>query len=155
MNKRKLVELVFAEIGLSNVFRTLTSEQLQQAAIQIEGFLASSEANGYPFGYPFDFQNGAVNLDVELSIPPYSYEFCIAGGAITIAPSYGTEISPQTSQKFTRGQNAILSFKPIKPRRGLNVPAGRGNWSWIPWLQPSQGGNFLPNPVSNPIEDER
>ena len=155
MNKGTLVQKAFQELGLSSVYFSFTEEQKQQAAFSMEAWLATQDSNGYSIGYPFELNNNSIDLQREYQVPLYAIEFIIAGAASALAPAYGIDISRQTSEKLSRSMYAIaLRSKPPK-RRGDGVPAGKGNYSWIPWgIGGSGSGNFLNDPNENRFKDQ-
>tara|TARA_R110000851_G_scaffold258718_1_gene411196 strand:+ start:1472 stop:1903 length:432 start_codon:yes stop_codon:yes gene_type:complete len=125
--KRKIINQAMTEIGLGSYNFDAQPEDLQDALFKLNVMLAEWTVYGAVTGALTPFVD---DLDVDSLIPMTDVQAVVSGLAVSIAPSFGKQVSPSTTMSAFNGRRAIIKRNAIvlgKRSDSAAVPAGAGH----------------------------
>jgi len=143
-SKRQFVTAAFDEIGLASYVFDVTPEQLQSALRRLDAMMASWNALGIRLAYPLPSNPDDSDLDEITNVPDSANEAIYTSLAISLAPSYGKQVMPDTKSRAKQAYNTLLSRAafPMQQQLPATMPSGAGNKTWR-----SDNTPFLRRPV--------
>jgi P22 tail accessory factor len=146
-SKRDIIEQAFSEIGKGGYEFDLQPDVLQSALRQLDAMMATF---GGALGAKIGFSGGDGFGDVSQTagVPDWAVEALYLNLAIRLAPSFGKQVSVDTTKSAKAAYNAML-MRTIQPRtRVLTGYAGGGSrYSTLP--EPEED---LITETNNPLE---
>ena len=142
--KREYIEQAFGELGLAAYVYDLTPDQLNAAGRKLDAMVAGWNSNGVRIGWPMALSPKNIDIDVDTKSPDVAHEAIFLNLAVRLAPSYGKQLSPQTSIFADTAYSNLLNqtSSPTPTRRfPTTMPKGAGN-------KPHRYGNgnpFMPS----------
>lgn len=127
--KREIIVDAFQEIGRAEYIYGITAEEYQGALRRLDSMMASWAAQGIDVGYLLPTDQSESSLDQASGMPDSANLTVSAGLAISIGPSYGMTVSPQTVATFNEAYNALLTQGTSIPElvKSRRLPVGAGN----------------------------
>lgn len=129
--KQEFVNDAFDEIGLANYNFDLQPEQLQSAVRKLDRMMATWNGDGIRLGYPLPSSPSSSSLTTATNVPDSANDAIVLNLAISIAPSFGKQVSMETKAMAHSSYLSLLSDFAIPPQMQLNdLPLGAGNKPW-------------------------
>lgn len=126
--KGDLVEAALTEIGIAGNEFDVVPEDMEKDIRRLDSMLAEWVNQGLLLGYPTNSSPNTTEEDTESNIPDIAHEAVITNLALRLAPSYGKQVSPETSKIAKNSLTYLLgrTVKPI-PRQLPTMPRGAGH----------------------------
>lgn len=129
--KREFIIDAFDEIGLASFNFDLQPEQMQSALRKLDRMLATWNGKGIRLGYPLPSTPKSSNLDDSANVPDSAHEAIVLNLAISIAPSFGKTVSPETKGMAKSAYQSLLSdFAKPSEMQISGIPKGAGSKSY-------------------------
>lgn len=143
--KRQFCTAAFEEIGLASFVYDLTDAELLSACKRLDTMMATWNARGIRISYPIPSTPETTNIDEETNVPDAANEAIILNLAVSLAPSYGKVVSPDTKAMAKYALNTlfgwVVSNNMIEKQLPALLPSGAGN-------KPTATGNpFIGTPT--------
>lgn len=123
--KRQLVEDAFAEIGLATYIFDIEPDAIIRATRKMDGILARWNSEGIRIGYPL---SSTPDPDDICDIPDVAYNAIVQNLGLSLAPSYGKQVSPDLRIEAGKAYKQLLSFTMVVPEVDISyLPSGAGN----------------------------
>lgn len=147
-SKRQFVTAALEEMGLAAYVFDMQPEQLQSALRRLDAMMANWNGKGIRVSYPLPTSPQDSDLDEETDVPDSANQAIITNLAVTLAPSYGKMVMPETKAIAKDSYNTLLQRAAMPPQMQLpkTMPAGAGNKPWR-----VQGDPFI-RPPSVPVD---
>lgn len=146
--KRQYITKAFSKLGLAAYVYDLTTEQLNDAAGDLDAMMAGFNANGIRIGWPMASNPDDIDLDVDTKSTDVAHEAIYLGLAIRIAGDYGKQITPSMGQQADAAYSNLLNqtLAPVPEMQFPNtLPRGAGAKPW----RYQNGNPFVRRPVDN------
>ncbi|WP_412021536.1 packaged DNA stabilization gp4 family protein [Burkholderia cepacia] len=126
--KQELVEGAYEEIALAGYVFDLEPEELETGLRRCDRLGAEWDAMGIRIGYNIADSDGS-SLDDESGVPDWAQNAFITNLALSIAPTIGKQVSPQTMMAARRGMRALLigNYEIPQMQMPRQMPIGTGN----------------------------
>lgn len=148
--RRNYITKAFSKLGMASYVYDLTTDQLNDAAKDLDAMIAGFNANGIRIGWPMSSDPDNIDLDVDTNSPDYAHEAIYLGLAIRISSDYGKQLSPLNAQLADSAYSNLLNqtlFKTPEMQFPNTMPKGAGSKPWR-----YQNGNPFVRPPSGSIE---
>ena len=143
--KRQFVEQAFEEIGLAAYVFDLTPDQMQSALRRLDAMVAGWNATGIRIGWPMPSSPMNSDIDVDTAVPDSANEAIYLNLALSLAPSFGKVVSPETKINANSARNNLLNHT-LAPTPECQfpgtLPLGAGAKPW----RGSGHTHFIPAP---------
>ena len=128
--KLDLIGAAFEEIGLAGYEFDLTPEEQAGALRRLDALMASWNAVGIRIGYALPSTPGGSDINAQSGITDDAYQAAYTALAISVAPTFGKQVSNETRTAAKRGYDTLLARALSDPPR-VQLPgtmiAGSGN----------------------------
>jgi len=128
--KRQILTEAFEEIGLAGYIFNLAPADVMSALRKLDALVASWEASGLTYGWPFSSNPNDSDPDDEITVPDAAIQPLVCNLALRIAPSFGKQASIETRSAALSGLNILRTQRAFIPKQQFadNVPIGSGNY---------------------------
>lgn len=137
--KRKIINEAFTEIGLGSYNFDAQPEDLQNALLRLNAMLSEWTLAGADTGADTPFVD---DLDADSLVPMTDIRAVICGLAVSLAPSFGKIVSPDTMKAAVNGKRLVIKRNATIPSKKIDVaavPAGAGH-KWIDQINLAESG---------------
>ena len=127
--KRQLIDAALEEIGLDPVNFDVDGAEQQKCARRLEALIAKWDAENIPLGYALSDEPEDINIDAESGLRNWAYEAVYLNLAVSIAPTFGKQIMPDTKKAAHQAKIATRAKTYIITQRQYpnTMPVGSGN----------------------------
>lgn len=146
--KRQLISEAFAELGLAGHEFDITPEEQQTALRRLDTMMAAWEVRGVRIGYAFPSSPDDSDPDTDSGLPDYAVEAAYRKLSISLAPSFGKQVSSDTKRAANDAYDVLLwsAAQPIEQQQPSTMPRGAGSRIASAAQQP-----FFPTPSNSPL----
>ncbi len=110
LTKRQFVQKAFEELGLASYVFDLTPDELHSAVVRLDSLMSSWYAINIKINYPMMDDPDFATLDQQTDVPQAANEAIILNLALSLAPSYGKNLSQDTRVNAKKAYNNLMSF---------------------------------------------
>lgn len=127
--KKQIIVDAFCGIGIIDILYDSDATLLQYGLRQLDNMMSSWEANKISLGYLLPSSPDASSIDDYSGLPDYAVNAVINNLSISLANSYGKQVSQDLSVKAHRGLEDIKAYTHEVPVVQLDrrLPLGQGN----------------------------
>lgn len=129
LTKRDIITRAFEELGLGAYQYDLQPEDLNTAVRRLDSLMAKWAGYGIETGYPLSMPGDTNTIDQEIGLITQLIDGASCALAISLAPQYGKQPSPETRREARNGFVNGLRLASVPPQKAINVtnvPAGAG-----------------------------
>ncbi len=129
MKKREIIELAYQELGYADYRFDLDTEDEQIALRRLDSMMASWFGSGISLGYLLPSTPSSSSIEDDSYLPDWAIEAVYTNLAISLAPTIGKVVQPETRLNASRSYGNLLSRTntPILRRLRRDTPLGSGN----------------------------
>lgn len=139
MTAEEMVEDALTEIRVKPIGVDLEDAYVTRGIRALNQMMAAYSAIGRGLGYtPIAAKTETV------TVPDWAEEYVMLDLAMTLAESFGKQVSPQTLSRYERGRRAVLHMTVSMPDRQYfpeTLPRGAGNEGSFGWDVYTDGGS--------------
>lgn len=127
--KREIVYAALEELGLGVYAFDPSADELNAALKRLDRLAAQWESIGIRLGYLMPSTPNGSDLDDESGLPDTAIAAYAANLALSIAPTVGKTVQPQTFKSAKDGYNSLLISRGAPPEMQHQnmLPVGAGN----------------------------
>lgn len=130
--KRQFIKKAFVKATLASFIFDLTSEELQDIAVEMDAMIAQYDGLGTRISYPIASSPDNVDLDQVTNVPDWANQFIYTNLALAIASDYGKVASTELKAVAASSRNVVISRNshPGEMQFPRTMPVGAGNKPW-------------------------